>query len=63
MGTASSRERKINWIQFNYNKTLMEEEEEVDEEQLLSLFAIEMNSTIRTGKEILELLKKIGRIK
>ena len=62
MGTQGSRERKINWILFNYNKIKFDEIE-FDENLFLSHFALEMNSTIRTGKEILELLKKTERIK
>lgn len=55
MGTKSSRERKITWINSSLDLFFKTNPDgEIDEEWFVSTFAIENFSTARTAREILK---------
>ena len=61
MGTPKTREHKVNWILFAINQA-KKAGVEIDFDKLAAEFALACGSTERTGKEIIALLKKTGRV-
>jgi hypothetical protein len=64
MGTAITRRRKVEWLKDAilsfFNK---KPQGKISKDKLIAEFCIAQNSTIRTGEELLLLLKNTGLIK
>ncbi|MEN7981828.1 MAG: hypothetical protein ABFQ65_00065 [Nanoarchaeota archaeon] len=64
MGTKITRTDKIGWIKFNIERVFNENSDcTINEKKFLAMFALEHHSSIRVGKEILDLFVKTDMIK
>ncbi|GAI62919.1 unnamed protein product [marine sediment metagenome] len=62
MGTAGTRQYKINWL-IGHISAAMKAGRIVDKEKLIGAFCIDLASSRKTAKEILRDLELAGRIK
>ena len=64
MGFNNTRRSKIGWIK-NIIQSFFSQKKDgiISRDKLIATFALENNSTERTGKEIIKLLEKTGYIK
>lgn len=62
MGTQRTRESKIGWMEMNINDALARADF-ILIDGLLSAFAYEMKSSKRTGREIIDMLRQMGKIR
>jgi len=62
MGTAKSRQHKINWFLARINAA-REKEIIINKEKIIAVFCIDLSSSRKTALEILKSLEFAGRIK
>lgn len=63
MGTENSRKYKIEWIRNEINSFFKEKPNgQISKSKLSAVFAIELGSTERTARDIINSLSKIGVI-
>lgn len=64
MGTPETRRKKIEWLKDKISAYFKSYPEgKISKEKLIAQFAVENNSTIRTGEELIEILGKVKFIK
>ena len=63
MGTKTTRTDKIQWLSLQIRNYFLEKPGGViDKQKLLANFALENASSVRVGREILELFEQVGTI-